>query len=431
MSRPDPILPNTAIIARREYGERVGSRLFVLTTVLLASLGIFVALAPLMARAVDRGAVTRIAVVTADEDLAFRAVGILDPLLNSTGTDYRPFDLIQRTEVDAAVAAVADGDLGAAIVLSRKPDGGLAFGFHAGDTIGDEKLALLSTAMFGVAFLDYVALNPGGGFSQPSIDVLRATGGGAGTAASVSSAEFASRRIVAIVLVFLTFLILVIYGMWVAAGVVGEKASRVMEVMISAASARQLVFGKVVGIGAAGLTQALLVIAPALFCILIEDRLATALFGPGPSLAPSLSGLSVGLLLAFGVYFVLGFLLYALVFAAAGSLVSRAEDLQMLALPLNVVAIGGFFVSILAMTGGAGGIIRVASLVPFWSPFAMLTRVAIGRASTAEVVLSLVLLVGAIAVMSVVAVRVYAAGVLLYGQRPGLRQILAAVVESR
>jgi ABC-2 type transport system permease protein len=430
VSRPDPILPNTAIIARREYRERVASRLFVLTTILLASLAAFVALAPLMARAVDRGAVTRIAVVTADDDLAQRAVGILDPLLNSTGTDYRPFDLIHRTEVDAAVGAVADGDLAAAIVLGRKPDGGLAFGFHAGDTIGDEKLALLSTALFGVAFLDYVALNPGGGFSQPTIDVLRATGGG-GPAASVSSAEFASRRIVAIVLVFLTFLILVIYGMWVAAGVVGEKASRVMEVMISAASARQLVFGKVIGIGAAGLTQALLVIAPALFCILIEDRLATALFGPGPSLAPSLSGLSVGLLGAFAVYFVLGFLLYALVFAAAGSLVSRAEDLQMLALPLNIVAIGGFFVAILAMTGGAGGIIRIASLVPFWSPFAMLTRVAIGRASATEVALSLVLLVGAIAVMSVVAVRVYAAGVLLYGQRPGLRQIVAAVVESR
>ncbi len=430
MSRLDPILPNTAIIARREYGERVRSRLFVLTTVLLASLGVLVALAPLMARAVDRGAVTRIAVVTADDDLARRAVGILDPLLNSTGTEYRPFDLVRRTDVDAAVAAVADADLGAAIVLSRRPDGGLAFGFHAGDTIGDEKLALLSTAMFGVAFLDYVALNPGGGFAQPTIDLLRATGGG-GTAASVSSAEFASRRIVAIVLVFLTFLILVIYGMWVAAGVVGEKASRVMEVMISAASARQLVFGKVVGIGAAGLTQALLVITPALFCILIEDRLATAFFGPGPSLAPSLSGLSVGLLVAFAVYFVLGFLLYALVFAAAGSLVSRAEDLQMLALPLNVVAIGGFFVAILAMTGGAGGIIRIASLVPFWSPFAMLTRVAIGRASAAEVALSLVLLVGAIAIMSVVAVRVYAAGVLLYGQRPGLRAIVAAVVESR
>ena len=79
--------------------------------------------------------------------------------------------------------------------------------------------------------------------------------------------------------VILIFITLVIYGMWVAAGVVAEKSSRVMELLVSAASARQLVVGKVIGIGAAGATQYALILAPALATLFIEDRLITAALG--------------------------------------------------------------------------------------------------------------------------------------------------------
>src|SRR5439155_24260809 len=114
-----------------------------------------------------------------------------------------------------------------------------------------------------------------------------------------------------------------IYGMWVATGVVAEKTSRVMELIISAASARQLVIGKVLGIGAAGVTQYVGVLVPALIALGVEDRIATSLFGEGDSVALSLTGLAPPLLLAYGAFFVLGFALYALIYAAAGSLVSR------------------------------------------------------------------------------------------------------------
>jgi ABC-2 type transport system permease protein len=144
--------------------------------------------------------------------------------------------------------------------------------------------------------------------------------------------------------------------------------------------------------------------------------------------APSLAGLSVGLVAAFLVYFTLGFVLYALIYAAAGSLVSRAEDLQMLALPLSLVAIVGYVQAVMALTGGLAGFLRIASYVPFWSPFVMLTRLTVGRVEPWELVLSLGLLVLTIGATYVVAVRIYAAGVLLYGQRPGLRAIVGAAL---
>jgi len=201
----------------------------------------------------------------------------------------------------------------------------------------------------------------------------------------------------------------------------------VMELIISAASARQLVIGKVLGIGAAGATQYVAVLVPSLLALGLENRIATALFGPGDAISPSLVALAPPLVLAYGAYFVLGFALYALIYAAAGSLVSRPEDLQVMALPLSLIAIGGYFQAVLALSGGTAGFIRFASYVPFWSPFVMMTRLTVGRVEPGELVLSYGLLVATIAVTVVIATRVYAAGVLLYGQRAGLREVVEAV----
>ena len=82
----------------------------------------------------------------------------------------------------------------------------------------------------------------------------------------------------------------------------------------------------------------------------------------------------------------------------------------------------------LALSGGTSTIIRLSSYVPFWSPFVMLTRLTVARVEPWELVLAYGLLIVAISIVVVIAVRVYAAGVLLYGQRPGLRAIVGAIV---
>jgi ABC-2 type transport system permease protein len=213
----------------------------------------------------------------------------------------------------------------------------------------------------------------------------------------------------------------------VATGVAAEKSSRVMELMISAASPRQLLTGKVVGIGLAGLTQYLAIAIPAIGALAFQDRIADAVLGPALASEAPLVGLTPTLLLAYGVFFLLGFTLFALIYASMGAFVSRPDDLQTLSLPLSLLAMTGYLAAIVALGGGGGGgLTRLLSFVPPFSPFVMLARVMTGHVEPWEVGLSIALLVGAIVVVAMVAVRLYAAGVLLYGQRPGVRAFIAA-----
>ncbi len=424
-NRHEPAFPNTFHVAKREYGELTRSRLFHVSTVTLAVLAIIVALLPIAVRALERGSTTRIAVVATSPRLAEDTRLILNQVLNTQGgTTYTV--AIEPDEA-AAIQAVEDHRLDAVISATRATNGSLSFKVHSGETLGDGAIQLLNFGALSVALVDYSSQNQNqpGAFHIPTFDVLRGVASGPG-AAPYDPGAYASRLIVGAVFGVLIFITIVIYGMWVAAGVVAEKSSRVMELLVSAASPRQLVIGKALGIGLAGATQYALVLGPAILTLLLEDRLATFLLGPEAGIAPSLASLSPALLLAFGVYYTLGFALYSLIYAAAGSLVSRPEDLQIIALPLSLLAIVGYIQAILALTGGITGFIRFASLVPFWSPFVMLTRLSVGRVEPMEIVVSISLLLVTILVTAVVAIRIYSAGVLLYGQRPGLRAYVDA-----
>jgi ABC-2 type transport system permease protein len=127
------------------------------------------------------------------------------------------------------------------------------------------------------------------------------------------------------------------------------------------------------------------------------------------------------------VYFVLGFALYASLYAGAGSLLSRAEDLQIIALPLSIPAIMGYLPAVLALSGSTSGFIRFASYVPLWSPFVMMARLSVGRVEPWELALSLGLLIATVPLVALLAIRVYRAGVLLYGQPPTMRTFLRVV----
>ena len=421
-TRHEPLTPNVGYIAHREYAALVRGRLFFVSTLVLAGLAMFVAFLPVAAKLVDRGSQTTVAIVASDDELAERTQDVLGTLLTTSGDG---FQLVRGASEPEVVQKVADRVLDAAIVATRRGDGSLGFDFHLGETMGQQQIGNLSLGVFGVAVLDYSARNPLVGFQQPSIEVFRGVGGG-GSRQAFDASAFASRLIVGAVFGFLIFITIVIYGMWVAQGVVAEKTSRVMELLVSAASTRQLVIGKALGIGLAGATQTTIVLVPALLVLATEEGIARFILGEGVGFASSISSLSPGLLLGFAVFYVLGFALYSLVYAAAGSLVSRPEDLQIIALPLSIVAIAGYGMGLLALTGGITSFIRFASYVPFWSPFVMLTRLSVGRVEPWELVLSVSLLIATILVTSVIAIRIYAAGVLLYGQRPGLRAYVAA-----
>lgn len=427
-------ISNVALVARREYGERVRSRAFVFSTLLLTALAVVVALIPLAVRFADQVTVTRIAVVAPEVALGDRAVSVMDGFLNAQlegGGGAKRFLFERRDDGAAAAEAVRDGTLAGAVLIDRKPDGGLGFQVLSVGALSQDRAQLLQIGAFAVGILDWTATQPPSDrpFIAPTFAVVDAgaVNGGTGGASPVNLSEYASRRIVGIVFVVLSFLTLVFYGLWVAAGVVAEKASRVMELLISAATARQLVIGKILGIGLAGLTQVLLVLVPALLALVLSGRIGDAMLGEDPTAGTSLAGLSPGLVAAFLVYFVLGFALYAALYAGAGSLLSRAEDLQIVALPLSIPAIAGYLPAVLALSGGSSSFIRIASYVPIWSPFVMLSRLSIGRVEPWELALSIGLLLLTVPLVTWLAIRVYRAGVLLYGQPPTLRTFVRAI----
>ncbi|HEX5240753.1 MAG TPA: ABC transporter permease [Candidatus Limnocylindrales bacterium] len=428
----DPLLPNVWLVASREFGERARSRLFVASTLLLGALAIGVSLTPVLVRVVDRGSTSTIAVVSTDNALAQETMSTLGSIVNgaAAATGASGYVFVRGGDPATIDEQVAESRYDGALTVSRDATGRLSFRFTSGPSIGAEQAQFVQVGALLVAILDWTTANRATGttspFLMPAIDLAAAAGPGA--AHALGAAEVASRRVVGIVFEILIFITLVIYGMWVAAGVVAEKSSRVMELLISAASPAQLVLGKVVGIGLAGLLQYVGILVPALLTLLLEDRLAAALLGTSTPLGVNLSVITPVLLLEYGAFWILGFVLYSLIYAAAGSLVSRPEDLQVLALPLSLIAIAGYLLAVAALSGGVSTLIRVSSLVPFWSPFIMLTRLTVSNVDPVELLVAYVLLVAAIGLVAVVAVRVYSAGVLLYGQRPGLRAIAGAVV---
>ena len=427
--RHDPTFPNTRIVARREFLERVKSRPYAASTILLAMLAIFVAFLPIIIRLADRDTTTTIAVVADDAALAARASSVMRSVLSTSGgaPDSWVFEI--DTDREAVRTAVGEGRLDGALFATRDASGRLDFTFITGQGLGADRTQFVAIGTFAVAFLEWTErVQPSGAvpFLPPTLDVLAGAGPTSG-GTPLGAGEIASRQLLGTVLIVVLFLTMVIYGMWVAAGVAAEKETRVMELLISAASPRQLVLGKVLGIGLAGLLQYVTILLPAILALALQRPIGEAL-GLGSGITPPLSGLTPAFALAYGTFFVLGFTLYALIYAAAGSLVSRVEDLQVIALPMSLIGIAGYLQAVIALSGGLSTFLRVSSFVPFWSPFVMFSRLTVGRVEPWELALSLGLLVLTIALSAALAIRVYAAGVLLYGQRPGFRKILRAVL---
>jgi len=442
MPRTDPLLPNAGIVARREFRDRVRSRLYLASTVILMAIALGVALTPIAVRYLDSRTVTRLAVVAADAALAERAVGVLDALLNNPpqGADAAtwrpPFRIAAVDEAARAEAGLSGGAYAGVVTVERGDDGRLHVTYRTPGVADATRAQLVGFAAIGLAVLDWTAnlpedarLDP---FQAPQFDLESST---ASTAEGrpVSQQELASRGFVGTVFIVLMFLSILIYGMWVATGVAAEKSSRVMELMISAASPRQLVIGKVLGIGGAGLTQYVAIALPALLALAFQDRIADAVLGPGGMAGAPVSGLTVELLVAYGTFFLLGFALYAFVYASVGSFVSRPDDLQTLSLPLSLLAMAGYLGALPILLGGgaSGPVGLLMSLLPPFSPFAMLARLMVGPVPPWQVGLSLALLIGAIVVVAGAAIRIYSAGVLLYGQRPGFRAFIGAATRVK
>jgi ABC-2 type transport system permease protein len=213
---------------------------------------------------------------------------------------------------------------------------------------------------------------------------------------------------VAFIGVFLLYGQLFGYGVWVATGVIEEKASRVVEVLLSAISPRQLLTGKVVGIGSLGVVQLGFI---ATFAIVLA-KVTGAL---------SISASAVGVAVLVLAWFVLGFAFYAGLFAVSGALVSRMEELQNATVPINIIILVSFFISVGAVQRPDAPVVVLASLLPFSAALAMPVRIVVGAATAPQIVASVLILLGSTALLIPLAGRIYAGAVLRTGARVRLR----------
>ena len=322
MNEPHGMVANSWLVASREFRERVRSRLFFVSTILLAFLAVAVSLTPILIKAADRGTTTRIAVASDDAALARDSIVILDGYLNPkpVRAQPNPYEFVPASVAEASPEAVANGTYAGAMIVTRRENGQVAVQFLNGEQIGSDRIQQLQVGSFAIGIFDWIKTSGIVASNFHTTDFVSAqvaAGANGGGAKPIDAAEYAGRRIVGVVFVILIFITLVIYGMWVAAGVVAEKSSRVMELLISAASPAELVTGKVVGIGLAGLVQYVAILVPALLTLLFQDRIAQVVLGSSGEVSLSLAALTPGLLAAYGAFWILGFILYSLVYAAA------------------------------------------------------------------------------------------------------------------
>jgi len=198
------------------------------------------------------------------------------------------------------------------------------------------------------------------------------------------------------------------YGLWVATGVIEEKSSRIVEMLLSAIRPRQLLAGKILGIGVLGLCQLL---AIAGFAIGLGTATG-AIDVPGTAIGAA--ALDIG-------WFILGYAFYASLFAAAGSLVTRIEELQNVIVPINLTILVSFIISVGSLQDPNSTIAVVASILPVSAALAMPVRMVLGAAPGWQIALSLTLLIGSAIALVPVGARLYEGAVLRTGSRVKLR----------
>ncbi|MEO6774353.1 MAG: ABC transporter permease [Kofleriaceae bacterium] len=219
----------------------------------------------------------------------------------------------------------------------------------------------------------------------------------------------------------LLYFVITLYGINVMRSVVTEKSSRVVELMAAATKPRSMMAGKIIGVGGAGLTQISLWLIVGGVALAYHEQLL-GLFGvSGGSMLPSLAPADFAVIFAF---FVLGFLFYSTLYAAVGAMVSSEQDSQQAQMPVTMFLVIGM-VSMTAVTGDPRGhTAEILTLVPFWSPMLMPLRYLLGGAGPGEVALSLGILLVSMIVISRFAAKIYRVGILMYGKRPSMAELL-------
>ncbi|MED2762122.1 ABC transporter permease [Bacillus thuringiensis] len=234
--------------------------------------------------------------------------------------------------------------------------------------------------------------------------------------------EETSSFLLVYLLVAIMYLAITSYGNAIATAVASEKASRVMEVMVTKVSPVHMVFGKILGVGLASLTQLFI------FFLSMALYIKSGIF----KVSDSFFGVNIDVNIITGehaayflLYFVLGYFVYAALFAVFGSMVSRPEELSGTTMPITLILMGSLVVELLVVLDNPEGLVsRVTSYVPFTAPISMVVRIINGSVSGMEIAMSILVLLSSISLISLFAAKVYPKGILRSGKSLKLFQLL-------
>ena len=407
------------IIAKREYLERVRTRSFLLSTfvtpVLMAA---FLVLPTMISTSTARGIVrdnerpARVAIASDNRALAELVSG---QLMRQHGTRYQPSIvspalLSERAQLDKKLG---DSDIEGYVWIDEAAIASRHVTFTT-RRMGDFILRSRLSDALSYAFAAQRLVKQG----RSAVDIaailqpVDLTAVRAGNASSVYNE--ARGAVVVFILMFVMLFSLLSYGVMVMRSVMEEKSSRITEVLMCAASAQELMAGKILGTGSVGLTQ-------------IGVWLSVAGYGASRSLylRTAMTALDVGpwLIVYFVVFYTLGYLLYSAIFAGVGAIFNSIDEAQqwnfVVILPLIAAS-----AMILPVATQSDSLISVAaSLFPFCSPILMFERLAVHDPPLWQVALSLTLLVATIVGAMVVSARIYRTGILMYGKRPTIREL--------
>jgi len=229
------------------------------------------------------------------------------------------------------------------------------------------------------------------------------------------------------IMIFALYMVIMLYGQMVATNVATEKSSRAMELLVTSTKPVSMMFGKVLASCLAGFSQLVLVFGTAILLFNINREA----WGDNP-IIESIFNIPVDLLLYLLVFFVLGFLIYAFLYGAIASTASKLEDINTSVMPITFLFIFAFVVVMFSMSSGNVDNItmKICSYVPFTSPMAMFTRIAMSTVAWYEIFISVIILVASTVGVGVLSARIYRVGVLLYGTPPKFTTIIKTVFQK-
>jgi ABC-2 type transport system permease protein len=380
------------LVATRDLRERLRTKAYRISSVLTAVLVVAVVVVPKLVG--DDGPVVR--EVAAVGRLDAPAQEAVRAAASAEGAAVR---FVEVPDEAAAVEAVRDGAVDLAIV-----DGSVVV--RQADDAGFEQL--VASALGQQAALEEAGVPP------DEVEAVLSRTAPVESLEPPADAQDEGRTAVAFVASLLLYTFLSLYGAWVLYGVAEEKSSRVAEVLLSTVPPSALLAGKILGIGLAALLQGVVILGSALVAAQVTGADLLDLVTPADLL---------GLL----GWFLLGYALYAVVYAAAGSLVARQEDVQNVATPPALPLLVGYIVAAQAAFGDAESpLVRVMSLFPATAPVVMPVRTTVSDVPAWEVALSIALTLAGIVVLVAVASRVYARALLRTGGRVRWREVLRA-----